>query len=56
MLAVTTLAYKCSNNILISSILGNILATLVCEKEANIPITIEEIQEKVKKIQSNKFD
>ena len=56
MLAVTSLAFKCSNNILISGILGSIAAALVCEKEGNIPITVDEIEQKVKKIQNSKFD
>ena len=56
MLAVTSLAYKCSKNILISSILGNIAAALVCEKEGNKPITVKEIEQKVKKIQDSKLE
>jgi len=56
MLAVTSLAYKCSKNILISSILGNIAAALVCEKEGNIPVTVKEIEQKVKKIQDTKLE
>lgn len=56
MLAVTSLAYKCSKNILVSAILGSIAAAIVCEKEGNVPLTVEEIRDKIKKIQeSNKF-
>lgn len=50
MMAVTAIAYKVSKNILISSILGSIAAALVCEKEGNIPVTIQEIEEKIEKI------
>jgi rfaE bifunctional protein kinase chain/domain len=53
MMAVTALAFKCSNNILISSFLGNIAAALVCEKEGNIPVTVKEIEDKIHKIQEN---
>ena len=56
MLAVTSLSYKCSKNILISAVLGNIAAALVCETEGNIPVTVEEIDKKLQKIQSSKFD
>ena len=52
MMAVTALAFKCSNNILISSILGSIAASIVCEKEGNIPVTIDEIEKKLEKIQN----
>lgn len=52
MLAITSLAYKVSNNIVISSILGSLGAACACEKEGNIPITITEIEEKIKKIRS----
>jgi len=50
MLAVTTLTYKVSNNILISSILGSIGAAIECEKEGNQPITIDEIESKIKEL------
>lgn len=52
MLVITSLAYKVSNNIVISSILGSLGAACACEKEGNIPLTIEEIEEKIKKIRS----
>lgn len=53
MLAVTSLGYKCSNNILIGSILGNIAAAITCEKEGNIPVKIGEIKDRIKKIIKN---
>lgn len=52
MLAVSSLAYKASNNIVISSILGSFGAAVACEKEGNVPITIDEIKEKIKRIQT----
>ena len=52
MLAITSLAYKASNNIFISSILGNIGAAIECEKEGNQSITIEEIKEKIKELKN----
>ncbi|HEY9246942.1 MAG TPA: PfkB family carbohydrate kinase [Candidatus Methanoperedens sp.] len=55
MLAAASLAYKASKNILISSILGSLGAALACEKEGNIPITVEEIETKIKRIQEQKF-
>ena len=56
MLAVTSLAYKCSKNILISAVLGNVAAALACETEGNIPVTVEEIEKKIQRIQNSKFD
>jgi len=53
MMAVVSLAYKCSKNILISSILGNIAAGLICEKEGNIPLTIEEIKQRINRIKNS---
>jgi bifunctional ADP-heptose synthase (sugar kinase/adenylyltransferase) len=50
MLAVTSLGYKCSKNILISTILGNIAAAITCEKEGNIPVTVDEIGSRLEKI------
>ncbi|MCZ7355830.1 MAG: PfkB family carbohydrate kinase [Candidatus Methanoperedens sp.] len=55
MLAATSLAYKASNNILTSSVLGSMGAAIACEKEGNIPISIEEIEAKIKKIHEQKF-
>lgn len=55
MLAATSLAFKCSNNILISAILGSLGAAVACEKEGNIPISVEEIENKIKRIQEQKF-
>jgi rfaE bifunctional protein kinase chain/domain/rfaE bifunctional protein nucleotidyltransferase chain/domain len=56
MLAATSLAYKSSRNILTSSILGSLGAAVACEKEGNIPISIEEIEAKIKRIQEQNFD
>jgi rfaE bifunctional protein kinase chain/domain len=55
MMAVTALAFKVSKNILISSILGNIAAALVCEKEGNEPVTIDEIKNKIDKIKGREI-
>lgn len=55
MLAVSALAYKCSKNILISALLGSIAAALVCEKEGNVPLTVDEIKQKVLKIQNEEL-
>lgn len=52
MLAITSLAYKVSNNIVISSILGSLGAACACEKEGNVPITIQEIKEKIDQIRN----
>ncbi len=51
MLAVTALAYKVSNNIVISSILGSFGAAVVCEIEGNVPITIQQIEDKIRSIE-----
>lgn len=55
MLAATSLAYRTSKNILISSIMGSLGAALACEREGNIPITIDEIENKIKRIQEQNF-
>ncbi|MGB8216474.1 MAG: PfkB family carbohydrate kinase [Candidatus Methanoperedens sp.] len=55
MLASTSLSYKASKNILTSSILGSLGAAVACENEGNIPISIEDIEAKIKKIQEQKF-
>ncbi len=52
MLAIIALSYHISNNIVISSILGSFGAAVACEKEGNVPLMIEEIEEKIKKIRS----
>lgn len=54
MLAITSLAYKVSNNIVISSILGSFGAAVECEKEGNEPITINEIENKIKEIKNDR--
>jgi len=51
MLAASSLAIICSKNILISSILGNVSAAIVCEQNGNVPITTDMIIERVKKIE-----
>jgi rfaE bifunctional protein kinase chain/domain/rfaE bifunctional protein nucleotidyltransferase chain/domain len=51
MLAASTIAYKASKNILISSILGSFAAAAACEKEGNVPVTIEDIEKKINRIQ-----
>ena len=55
MLSATSLAYKCSKNIFISAIIGSFAAAVACEKEGNIPISIGEIEKKVKRIKDYKF-
>jgi len=55
MLAATSLAYKASNNILISSILGSAGAAVACEKEGNIPISTDEIEAKLRRMHEQKF-
>ncbi len=50
MLAVTSLSYKISNNIVISSILGSLGAAIACEHEGNVPITIDEIKKKIEEL------
>ncbi len=55
MLAATSLAYKASHNILISSIIGSAGAAVACEKEGNVPISIEEIEAKLKRMHEQKF-
>lgn len=50
MLAMTSLAYKSSNNIVISSILGSLGAAVECENMGNVPITIKDIEEKIDRI------
>ena len=55
MLAATSLAYRASKNIMISSIIGNAAAALACEVEGNVPITISAIKSKINWIASNKF-
>jgi len=47
MLAVSSLAYKVCGNIVISSIIGSLGAAVACEHEGNIPITIDEIEQKI---------
>lgn len=55
MLAITSLAYKVTNNIIISSILGSFGAAVECEKEGNEPITITEIENKIKELKKNEI-
>lgn len=55
MLATISLAYQVSKNILISSIFGSIGAAVACENEGNVPVSIEDIEIKIKKIQEQKF-
>lgn len=55
MLAATSLAYKSSKNILITSILGSLGSAVACEKEGNISISIDEIENKIKKIREQNF-
>ena len=56
MLATTSIAYNCSSNIFISTILGNAAAAVACEKEGNNPISIKEIEQKIESIKNNKFE
>ena len=56
MLAASSLALISSKNILISSILGNIAAAILCEQEGNVPITAEKIKSRIKILeQSNSY-
>lgn len=56
MLAASSLALISSKNILISSILGNIAAAILCEQEGNVPITAEKIKRRIKILeQSNSY-
>lgn len=50
MLSLTSLSYKASGNIVISSILGSLAAAIECEKEGNETITINEIEDKIKEL------
>ncbi|MBI2339354.1 MAG: adenylyltransferase/cytidyltransferase family protein [Deltaproteobacteria bacterium] len=56
MLAASTLAYKSSKNILISSILGNLAAAVACEIEGNNPISVEAIEKKIDAVKNQKFE
>jgi len=49
MLAATSLSFKYSNNIIISSIIGNLAAAAACETMGNNPISIETIEKEILK-------
>ncbi len=51
MLAAASLGLYVSKNILISSILGNLSASIACEQTGNIPISINDLKDKLKKLQ-----
>lgn len=55
MLAATSMAFKHSKNILISSILGNLGAAVACEKEGNNPISVDAIENKIDRIRKQDF-
>ena len=55
MLAATSLAYKCTKNILISSILGNFAAAVACETEGNKPVSINEIENEIRRMREQTF-
>lgn len=55
MLAATSLGYKASGNILISSILGSAGAAVACEREGNNPLSIEQIKKKIRILEEQKF-
>ena len=48
MLASSSLAFTCSKNLLISSIIGNLSAAVACEQSGNLPININEIKKRIK--------
>lgn len=56
MLAATSLAFKCSKNIVISAILGNIAAAVACEIEGNIPVSVDKIENKINRIREQIFE
>ena len=51
LLAYATLSYLATNSLLIASIIGSIAAACSCEKDGNEPITITEIEAKLKIIE-----
>lgn len=53
LLAGSTLGLVSTKNILISSIIGNICAGIECSKIGNIPITIQEIHDQLKRFEEN---
>jgi rfaE bifunctional protein kinase chain/domain/rfaE bifunctional protein nucleotidyltransferase chain/domain len=55
MLAAASLAYYNSKNILISSIIGNIAAAIVCEVEGNVPVSFKKIRGKIKLLRERSF-
>jgi len=47
LLAYSSLALKATGNIVIATILGNLAGGLVCEKQGNAPITIDEVERRI---------
>lgn len=50
LLAASTLSFLTSKNILVSSIIGNIAASLACEQEGNIPIKTKNLLKRLNEI------
>ena len=55
MLATSSLALIVSKNIVISSILGNLAAAIVCENKGNKPIEYNFLLKRIKEISKLKF-
>ena len=53
MLASSSLAFACTKNLLISSIVGNISAALACEQSGNLAININDIKKRLKLIKES---
>ena len=58
LIAYSTLTMLATNSLLISSIIGSFAAAVACEKSGNVPVTLEELLNKIENIQfsSSKYN